>query len=602
MNHELTAAIAVVVVAGVASQLIARAVRIPSVLVLLPVGIVVGPVTHLLDPSRLFADALYPVIAVAVGLVLFEGAVGLRITGAHTVRRPVTGLVTIGVAVTLLVGGLAATLLLRVPLHIGFLLGAILVVSGPTVVLPLLDVVRLREPVQSILRWECIAIDPIGAVLAVGIFNTINDNRAGYDSLITLAESAGVGITTGAVTAFTLAILLRHHLIPDRLQSATTLAMVVGCFVLANTLSVEAGLFATTIMGITLANQQLAPTAHIAAFGEELGVLILGSLYIILGATASLTEMRSVALPAIGLLVVLLAIRPVAVRLSTIGAGLEANEGRYLSLIAPRGIIAASVSTLFAGTLTARGVDEAAKLAPVAFVVIIGSVLVTSILARPAAAKLHVAATPLDGILLAGSQPWMISVGETLARNDVPVLIADADNSGDAARAGLLTFTDPLDSVDLHDALAAVGVGVAVIGSGNAVVDSYLVDHLSERLGRRNVYRVSSSARPLARTDLRFWARPVFERLSADNGLHEWEIVEIDAADGPVGGRLIGDTTDNDTGSNVDSGPDVVPLFCLEGAAPPTVITGRRVPRKGRIIAARSTGTTDRDTDILGDA
>lgn len=579
MDQQIAVAIAVIFGAGIGSQLIARAVRIPSVLLLLPVGILVGPGLNLLDPTVLFADALYPVIAIAVGLILFEGGVGLRLSGAGIVRRPVMGLVTIGVVVTLAIGGSAATLLLGVPADVGFLIGTILVVSGPTVVLPLLEVVRLREPVGSILRWECIAIDPIGAVLAVAVFNAIIDSHAGFNPLATLAASAAVGIATGTVAGFGLALLLRYHLIPDRLQSATTLALVIGCFVLANTLSVEAGLFATIVMGIVLANQRLAPTSHIANFGEDLGVLILGGLYIILGATASLTEMRAVLVPAVGLLIILLAVRPLAVWISTIGAGLATTERWYLSLIVPRGIIAASVSTLFAAALRDQGVNGATKLAPVAFVVILGSVVVASALARPAARWLRVAAPTPRGILLAGSETWMIDAGKVLARNGVPVLIADSDAKGTAASAGLLTFTDSLDSATLPEALDAVGVGVAVVGSNDGVADTFLVDQLSQRLGGQNVYLVDT---PQARREIserRYWGRPVFSGLGDRDWGWEWEIVELEGSNRPI-------SPPND--SNGIDDESVIGLFAIKASGPPSVLTDGRLPSNGQIIAARA--------------
>ncbi len=574
MHEELAVAIAVIIAAGVGAQWLAALLRVPSVLVLLPAGVLVGPVLGLLVPERLFGEAIFPLIAIAVGLVLFEGGVGLRLAGAREVRRPVVGLVTVGVAITWAVGGAAATLLFAVPPRIGFLLGAILVVSGPTVVLPLLDSVRLRDPVGPVLRWECIVIDPIGAVLAVAVLEAILDAESGFNPLATLAASSAVGVAAGATAGIGLALLLKAHAIPDRLHNSVTLAFVVGCFVVANLLSVEAGLFATTVMGIVLVNQRLAPVAHIAAFGEDLGVLVLGGLFVVLGATVDFSAMRSVLLPSIGLLVVLLAVRPAAVWVSTLGAGLRSNERRYLSVIAPRGVVAAAIAALFSVSLEREGIDGASDLAPAAFVVIIGSVMVASLAARPAAHRLRVAEAEPRGILLAGSQQWMLDVALALAGQGVPVLFLPGEDDGaDAARAGLLTYTGPVDGDELAEAINAVGVGIAVISSDDEAMSSFLVEQLSDLLGRRHVYRVTRGTFETRRHRSRSWGRIAFEELAAsgDTEPQRWEIVEFPAVSrhhGPPVG--------------------VLPLFVLRDHAPPKVVGRRWRPlADGHLIGAR---------------
>ena len=309
---------------GVGAQWLAAWLRIPSVLVLLPAGVLAGPITGVVDPEALFGEALFPLIAIAVGLVLFEGGLSLDLAKARAVGRPVAGLVTVGLVLTWAVGSAAAIVLFEVQASLGLLLGAILVVSGPTVVLPLLDTVRLREPVSSVLRWECIIIDPIGAVLAVAVFEAIVDAEGGFNPASVLLSSAAAGVVVGAGAGLGLAVILRLHLVPDRLQSPLTIGTVVVCFVGANSISVEAGLFATTVMGVVVANQRLAPVGHIAAFGEDVGVLLLGGLFMVLGATIDFDAMRSVLVPACALLVILLAARPVVVRLSTLGSDLQA--------------------------------------------------------------------------------------------------------------------------------------------------------------------------------------------------------------------------------------------------------------------------------------
>ncbi|MEO6627904.1 MAG: sodium:proton antiporter [Aquihabitans sp.] len=511
MHDDITTVIAVVIFVGVGAQWVAARFSVPSVLVLLPAGILVGPVLHLVEPREVFGEALFPIVAVAVGIVLFEGGTSLQLREVSSVRRPVAGLVTVGVAVTWAVGGVGATVLLDIPADVGFLLAAVLVVSGPTVILPLLDTVRLREPVAPILRWECIVIDPIGAVLAVAVFEAIKESGDGVNPFIVLLSSASVGVLTGLVGGFGLAWLLGHHAIPDRLHSPVTFATVITCFVLANQLSVEAGLFATTVLGVVLVNQRLTPVGHIASFGEDVGVLLLGSLFVILGATVDFDAMADVLLPSLLLLIVLLLIRPAAVWLSTIGAGLRRNELLDLSLIAPRGVIAASVSALFGISLASDGVPGAQSLAPAAFIVVIGSVLFASIIARPASKWLRVATETPRGVLFVGDEDWLIDVAAELASHEVPVLVMPVGSEGSrATELGLLTFQGEADGEDLADSIDALGISQAIVAVDTRATESLLVERVSEVLGRRQVFRVERLGAEESSTGSRAWGRTAF--------------------------------------------------------------------------------------------
>ncbi|MEZ5141003.1 MAG: cation:proton antiporter [Acidimicrobiales bacterium] len=378
---------------------------------------------------------------------------------------------------------------------------------------------------------------------------------------MTLAASAAVGVAVGAAAGFGLAALLRFHLVPDRLHNPVALAAAIACFVAANRLSVEAGLFATTVMGIVLVNQRLAPVAHIAAFGEDLGVLILGALFVVLGSAVDLSALQSVLAPSALLLVVLLATRPMAVWAATIGARLRGNERWYLSLMAPRGVVAASVAALFSVSLRRQGVDGAEILAPAAFCVIVGTVLFASLVARPASRWFRVADAEPRGVLLAGDQWWLRDAGAALAASGVPVLVvATADEVADEAVAnGLLSYAGPLDDDELAEAMHGVGVGEAVVAAGGDGVASFLVDRLSDLLGRRHVYRVAPAER--RRRASRSWGRQAFPELADPDAAvdpERWRITTVPAL------HLVGDSA------------DVVPLFLLREDAEPVVLAGRR--------------------------
>ncbi|HRW39659.1 MAG TPA: cation:proton antiporter, partial [Aquihabitans sp.] len=559
-------AIAAIAVVGVGAQWLAARVRVPSVLLLLPAGVLAGPVTGLVDPDELLGEALFPVVAVAVGLILFEGGTSLRLAGSGGLRRSVTGLVTVGVVITMVAGAAGAVALLDLPVGTALVLGAILVVSGPTVVLPLLDAVRLRERLGAVLRWEAIVIDPIGAVIAVATFEAVSEGRSAAGTVQVLLASATVGAVAGLLAAGGLALLLRRHLVPDRLHNPMTLAVVVGTFVAANELSPEAGLFAVTVLGVALANQQMTPIAHIASFGEDLGVLLLGGLFVLLGATVELDAARKVLLPSLALLGVLLVVRWLAVWASTLGAGLTRTERAYLSLIAPRGIVAASVAALFGVRLQAEGVEGGELLAPAAFVVVLGSVAFVSAVARPASQWLHVAEAAPRGVLLAGDAPWLVDAAAVLADHDVPVMVVHLHDDGErAVDRGVPTFQGAIEDDELAEAIHGLGLAKAVVATDTEGADSFLVDRLSDILGRRQVYRVERSHRADRASRSRAWGRRAFPHLTLGARDHAGEDGEGIDPDDP---RLRWDIV---AVADAAEHPGAVPLFRLRDDRSPVV-------------------------------
>ncbi len=566
-------AIAVIAGAGICAQWLASSLGLPSVLILLPTGIIVGPVTGLVDARALFGDALFPVIAIAVGLILFEGGSGLQLKEARSVGRPVLGLVTVGVVVTGAVISGAAYLLFDVSRSVALLLGTILIVSGPTVVLPLLETVHLRDPIRSILRWECIVIDPIGAVIAVGVFEVVVKSDANHSLIGILATSAGVGVGVGVAAGLGLAAILRYHLVPDRLHNPLTLAMVIGCFVVADVLSVQAGLFATTVMGAVLVNQRLTPVAHITAFGEDVFILLLGGLFVVIGATIDIHALGPVILPSLALLAVVVLVRPVAVWLATLGSGLRWNDRLYLSLIAPRGVVAASVSALFAVSLGERGIGGASQLAPIVFCVIIGSVVIASVVAGPASRWLRVADAERVGVVLVGDDRWLLDTATELAANEVPVLYVPLlADSAEAAERGLLTYVGSVDGDEFAEAVEAIGACVAVVSvdPGHAAP---LVASLSELLGRKHVFLTAvpdadGADRP---TRSRAWGRVAFAGLHRLTGEGDSSpIITTVAASEVTGDKSLH-----------------VPLFVLRDDQPPSVAVSNRVKATaGRAVVA----------------
>lgn len=484
--------LAVIVGLGVGCQWIGARIGVPSILLLLAGGILVGPVSDVVEPDALFGPLLFPGISLGVGILLFEGGLALRRDEVGAVSHPLARLVTIGAVVTWLIGAATTALLFDVTSEEALLTGAILVVSGPTVVLPLLRIINARPASASLLRWEGIVIDPIGAILAVVVLEAAlgADDAASITGRI--LATLGGGAAVGFVTSLLLIEALARHWIPDRLQTTTTLGAVMAAFTAAEQIQVEAGLTATTVMGIMLANQRRAPAAHIKEFGEDLGVIVLGSLFIVLGARVDLDDLAEHLAPSLIILAVLVVIaRPLAVLLSTWGTNVPAADRRFAAAMAPRGIVAAAVGSLFALELEEHG-TEFPELVPIVFTVIVGSVIFYGLTGRLFARAFRVARAQAKGVVLVGGSPWVIDIADKLTEIEVPCLVVTSEEEAivDAATRGVLIYTGKVDSEELITAAEGVGASVAIALASSDELNALAVRRLSEVVGRSGVFRL----------------------------------------------------------------------------------------------------------------
>ncbi|RME19732.1 MAG: hypothetical protein D6800_13910, partial [Candidatus Zixiibacteriota bacterium] len=330
-----------------------------------------------LHPDDIFGDLLFPLVSLSVAVILFEGGLNLQLKELRTTGRSVLQLVTVGVMVTWVLTALIVHLLVGLSWSVAVLLGAVLVVSGPTVIIPLLRQIRPTGQVASVLKWEGIVNDPVGAILAVLIFEVILYGQGnGVGIIIKGALRALIpGILIGVAGAGAIVVLLKRYIVPDFLQNPAALMMVVLVYTGANAFQDEAGLLAVTVMGIALANQQYVSIKHITEFKENLRVLIISSLFIILSARLPVSETGLGDVASwllVGLLI--LVVRPAAVFVSTIGAGLRWRERLLLAWMAPRGIVAAAVVSVFAIRLAQSGHGGYEAMVPITFQVIIGTV------------------------------------------------------------------------------------------------------------------------------------------------------------------------------------------------------------------------------------
>lgn len=416
-------------IVSIACQYLAFMLKLPAILPLLLAGIVLGPMTGVLDPDALFGDLLFPLVSLAVAIILFEGALTLKFSDIAGHGTMVRNLCTLGALVTWVIATPAAHYVLGMPLHLAALFGAIVTVTGPTVIVPMLRSVRPNTRISNILRWEGIVIDPIGALLAVLVYEYIVASQNAVEhTLVILLKVVAIGFGLGSLMGYFLGTLLRNNWVPHYLRNTAVLTLMLGAYAASDLMAHESGLLTVTVMGIWMANMKNLDVDDILEFKETLSVLLISALFILLAARV---EFFTLAQLGWGALLVLAAImfvaRPLSVFLSSPGSGLNWRELAMLSWIAPRGIVAAAVSALFALKLEPFGLPKSELLVPMVFLVIIATVVLQSLTSKPIAKLLGVRAPYPNGFLVFGGSKFARMLAKDLMEKDIPVRIADTN-------------------------------------------------------------------------------------------------------------------------------------------------------------------------------
>jgi CPA1 family monovalent cation:H+ antiporter len=499
MYQSAVLSLAGIGLAAILCQWFAWWVKLPAILFLLVAGIIAGPVSGWLDPDALFGDLLFPMVSLAVALILFEGSLTLRLHEIRGLERVVRNLVTVGLLTTWMITTVAAHLILDLGWELAFVLGAVTVVTGPTVIVPMLRTIRPSAKLSNILRWEGIVIDPLGALLAVLVFEFIISGQTGAlgHSLKAFALLLGVGVAMGIAFGHFLGVVLRHHWLPDYLHNVAVVALVFTAFALSNEIQEESGLLSVTIMGVWLANMRRVPVEDILDFKESLSVLLISGLFIILAARVELSEIRGLMGPAAGLfLVIQFVARPAKVAISTLGSSLSWRERALLAWIAPRGIVAAAVSALFALRLVEAGLPQASLLVPVTFSIILGTVVLQSATARALAKALGVAEPEPRGLLIVGANPVARRIAKALSEQSFRTLLADTswDQLRAARMQGLATYYGNPASEHADRHLDLVGIGRLLGLSPQAELNALASVRYRSEFGEANIYTLPPKA------------------------------------------------------------------------------------------------------------
>lgn len=485
-------------VVGIACQWMAWRAKLPSIVFLLPAGIIVGPVLGWFHPDEVFGDLLFPLISLAVAIILFEGGLTLRFADLRGHGAVVRNLVSVGCAISWAVAGLAAHWILGFDPALATLFGAIVVVSGPTVIAPLLRAVHPSPALAKILTWEGILIDPLGALLALLVFDVILTAQAGEavgQVLGTVLKTGLLGAGLGILGGHLFGVLLHRHWLPDYLRDVTALAAVVAVFSAAEAVQHESGLLAVTVMGIWLTNMSRAEIEDILNFKESLSLLLLSSLFVILAARVDLNQLQELGFGAIAVLLVIQFVGgPLRAFVCAWGSSLSWRERLVLGWIFPRGIVAAAVSSLFAYRLQQVGFEGADALAPLVFAVIVGTVLLQSVTAGPVARRLGVAEPAPRGVLIAGANPVSIPIAAAIQETGHPVLIADPSWTSirEARQQGIPTFYGSAVSAYADRNLDLMGFGKLLALSGRPDFNELAAVRYQAEFGRDSVFVIKN--------------------------------------------------------------------------------------------------------------
>jgi len=502
--REPVGATALILLVGAAAQWVGARVRVPAIVFLLVAGVLLGPVSGVLDPDHTYGEMLFPAVSLAVAVILFEGSLALGHAGLRLAGTVVMRLLTMGAAVTLVGGALAAELLLGVDRRLAWLVASVLIVTGPTVIGPLVRSIGLRGRTGRILEAEGILIDPMGAVLTVLVFEAFfgTGERAAATKLV-LAAVGGVGF--GLLAAGLLALALGRFLVPDQLQSVVTLAVVLAAFAASDHVQPESGLLAVTVAGVALGAQRRAHVRDVLAFNETLGTLFISGVFVVLAARISpdtLTDVGHRTLLFLAAMVLL--VRPLTVFVSTIGSTLERNGRLFLAATAPRGIVAAAISSLFALRLSDGESDQGHVLVTATFTVIAGTVLLSGFTARPLARRLGLVETGVGPALVIGAGPFPRSLATTLRDlgdevDAETILVATDEEDRRAAKMeGLRCASGPVLDAETWERAGIADASVVLALDRTDEINTVAARYAASVVGRRNTFQA-----PLERSERR---------------------------------------------------------------------------------------------------
>ncbi|WP_265529346.1 cation:proton antiporter [Sphingomicrobium marinum] len=500
MDHHFIVVVALVGLAGIGAQWIAWRTGWPAIALMLVAGLLLGPVTGLVDPHHDFGDVLEPMISIAVAIILFEGGLTLKFSELKKTGGAVPRLVLVGAPVAWVLGAFALHHVAGLVWPVAILFAGILIVTGPTVIMPLLRQTNLKQRPRNILKWEGIVNDPLGALFAVVTYEWLVQVERGstvVDNVITLILSSIVAGAMGYGAARAVRFLFPRGLVPEFLKAPVLLVFVIGTYVLSNVIQEETGLLAVTVMGIALANMHIASQRTYLPFKENITILLVSGVFVILSASLDLEALRQFELRwAAFLLVLLFLVRPISILVALAFTKVPWKERVFVAWIAPRGIVAVAISGLFALRLDEIGYGDGQLLVTLSFAVVAATIVAHGFTIGPMARALKLNGPESNGVLIVGGQSFSLSLAKSLQLLKVPVTIADKSWQAlaGARAAGIPTFHGEILSEATEEELDFGQFQVMVATTNNEAYNALVCSEFAPEIGSDSVYQLGDAS------------------------------------------------------------------------------------------------------------
>lgn len=512
-----------IIILGIVAQWVAWKLKIPAILPLLLIGLLVGPIAaeflsedggKWIEPiwngeKGLFpGDGLYYFVSLAISIILFEGGLTLKRSEIKNVGPVITKLITLGSAITFFGAGVVAHYIFDLGWELSFLFSGLIIVTGPTVITPILRNIPLKKDISTVLKWEGILIDPIGALVAVLVFEFISVGGGGAFTKTALIEFGKIllfGTTFGFTFAHALAFSINKKLIPHYLLNVVALSAVLLVFVLSEIFAHESGLLAVVVMGMVLGNGNLANLKELLYFKESLSVLLISILFILLSANINIEDLfllytwKTLVLFA----VVVFIVRPIAVFASTLNSNLKLNEKLFISWVGPRGIVAAGIASLFGSKLIKQGVDGAEYITPLVFMIVLGTVLLNATTARFFAKMVGVFLKKSNAVLFVGASKPVRLIAKFLKNKGKRVILIDSNKSfiQEALDSDIEAFKVDVYDDELANNIELNDVGYLIALTGSDQVNMHALNKFSENFGEQGAYKLASSKEIIEASD-----------------------------------------------------------------------------------------------------
>ncbi len=504
-----------IIILGILAQLVAWKFKIPAILPLILTGLFVGPFSTMFSADGnkwiepvwngqhgLFpGESLFNFVSLSIALILFEGGLTLKKDEIKSVGPVIYKLITVGALITMITAGIAAHFIIGLNWPLSFLFSSLIIVTGPTVITPILRNLPLKKDISTVLKWEGILIDPVGALVAVLVFEFISlggDHGTEYtkETLLEFGKIIIIGFSIGFTSAYTFATALKQRWIPHYLLNVVALALVLGVFVLADLFAHESGLLAVVIMGMVLGNMNIDALKDVLYFKETISILLISILFILLSANINLTDLELIynwnSLILFGCVVLI--VRPIGVFFSSKKSALSRNEKIFISWVGPRGIVAAGIASLFGLKLTMQGVENANYITPLVFMIVLGTVLLNATTAKIVARITGVLLKKSEGILIVGASDPSRLIASYLKNNNRRVVLIDSnrDNISKAKEEGLEAFESDIYADEIFENIELNDIGFLLALTGSPAINEYALNKLRGVFGEEGAFRLIS--------------------------------------------------------------------------------------------------------------